>query len=278
LAFWRLVDSGVCDAAFNMALDEALSVSVRKANSPTVMRLYAWEAPAISIGAFQKASDINLEYCTNNNIQIVRRPTGGRAILHGDELTYSFSAKNDDQFAGGLMNAYRRIGEAFNLCFSMAGLKCLVRSTPEKGSNLSRSPLCFASSSLGEISSNGMKIIGSAQKRWKDGFLQQGTIPFATDHTILKAVFRKCFTKFESSAQSGLRELLPHFDVGNFKKLLITAFEETFAVTLVDSQPSSAELELAHQLAAEKYLEQIWTLEGKTDDQFCNNAKISQQV
>ena len=260
-----------------MALDEAISASVRQGNSPTVLRLYAWETPAVSIGAFQKVSDIDFDYCAKKSIPIVRRPTGGRAILHGDELTYSLAAKNEGPFAGGLMDAYRRIGEAFSRCFYAAGLDFSVKEVPEKGKNLVRSPLCFASSSLGEISSEGLKIIGSAQKRWRDGFLQQGSIPLATDHRMLKAVFRMCIDDLGPSAPDGLRRLLPDIDTGHFKELVISAFEETFRITLADSRPSPAELELAHQLAAEKYLEPAWTLEGKADGRSCNNAKRSLQ-
>ena len=179
-----------------MALDEALSVSVRRGDSPVVLRLYTWEAAAVSLGVFQKVGDIDLDYCVRNNIPVVRRPTGGRAILHGDELTYSFSARNEGIFSEGLRESYRRLGAAFSRCFELAGLECSMKNELERGKKLVRSPLCFASSSLGEISSRGMKIIGSAQKRWRNGFLQQGSIPFTIDHQRLRGVFGKFVPAF----------------------------------------------------------------------------------
>ncbi len=262
-----------------MALDEALSISVRRCDSPVVLRIYTWEGAAVSLGAFQKTDDIDLDYCVRSNIPVVRRPTGGRAILHGDELTYSFSAKNEGIFAEGLLESYRRLGAAFGRCFEMAGLTCSMKDEPERGKKLLRSPLCFASSSLGEISSRGMKVIGSAQKRWQDGFLQQGTIPFAIDRLKLHGVFRKFVPASgqhrDYSLSGGLRDLIPALDAGLFKQHIIAAFEETFSVTLDDSRPSPQELELAQQLMAAKYRDSLWTRGEKAGNLSCNSAGIT---
>jgi len=257
LTYWRLIDSGPCGAAFNMALDEALSASVRKGICPPTLRLYTWSTPSVSIGAFQKISAINADYCCANDIPIVRRPTGGRAILHGHELTYSFCAPNLEQFSGGLMDSYRKLGCAFRRCFELTGLDCTMKNDRETGRQLVKSPLCFASTSLGEITSRGMKIIGSAQKRWKDGFLQQGCIPFSVDKPTLAAILKLPASGLpnitENSMIAGLRDLIPDFNPEMFRRHLARAFEETFGVTLVVSLPSPQELEFAHQLASEKY-------------------------
>jgi lipoate-protein ligase A len=90
---WRLIDSGPGDAFYNMALDEAIATGVRKGAAAPTLRLYGWDRPSLTLGCFQKTADINIEYCRSHDIPVVRRPTGGRAILHGDELTYSLSAK-----------------------------------------------------------------------------------------------------------------------------------------------------------------------------------------
>jgi lipoate-protein ligase A len=264
-----------------MALDEALCVSVRRGDSPVVLRLYTWETAAVSLGAFQKTGDIDLDYCVRSNIPVVRRPTGGRAILHGDELTYSFSARNEGIFSEGLRGSYRRLGAAFSRCFELAGLACSMKNEPERGKKHVRSPLCFASSSLGEISSCGMKIIGSAQKRWRDGFLQQGSIPLTIDDQRLRRVFGKVVPASDwhrdYPIQGGLRDLIPALDDALFKRQIIAAFEETFLISLADSRPSPQELELAHQLMAVKYRDPLWTRGEKAGDPFYNSVGIPPQ-
>jgi lipoyl(octanoyl) transferase len=278
---WRLIDSGPCEASFNMALDEALSISVREDDSPPILRFYSWSGLAVSLGAFQKLGDIDAEYCSKRDIPIVRRPTGGRAILHGDEFTYSFSATNDGLFSGGLRDSYRKLGGAFGRCFDLIGLTCAMKNDRESGRELVKSPLCFASTSVGEITSSGIKIIGSAQKRWTEGFLQQGTIPFSIDHRTLSAILKAPFNggprDTDCGVCTGLRALMPDFDPETFRRHLICAFEETFGVTLVNSQPCPQELEIAHQLASEKYRQYPWSLggvrEAKADNRSDNNAE-----
>jgi lipoate-protein ligase A len=157
-----------------MALDEAIATSVRNCESPPTLRLYGWDRPSLSLGSFQKSSSVDLKYCRKNSIPVVRRPTGGRAILHGDELTYSFSARTDHvAFAKGLLESYRTISSAFNLAFRKIGLRVSSKDRRENGRVLTRNPLCFRSSSYGEILIENRKVVGSAQKRWKDGLLQQ---------------------------------------------------------------------------------------------------------
>jgi lipoate-protein ligase A len=249
-----------------MALDEAVAVNVRKGDSPPVLRLYGWNVPSVSIGAFQKTDCLNIEYCINTAIPIVRRITGGRAILHGDEITYSFSSGLDGIFTGGLIDVYRKIGGAFNLCFHMTGLICQIKSSHERGAHPARNPLCFQSASVGEISYDGTKLLGSAQKRWKDGFLQQGTIPFSIDRHMLNEVFKLQRGTLDLCSQWGLRSLLPDLDITKFRDCLVSSFEETFRVKLVSSRPSAQELQLADQLAS-KYLDPAWTLGVKADTQ-----------
>jgi lipoate-protein ligase A len=167
-----------------MALDEAIAIAVRQNTSPPTLRTYGWSAKSVSIGYFQRINDINIDYCHNNTIPIVRRPTGGRAIFHGDEITYSFSAKTTSGlFSKGLQDSYKKISTALGLALRKADLSPelkLMRETkhPLSASDGQKNPLCFRSISFGEIAIMGKKVVGSAQKRWPDGLLQQGSIPF----------------------------------------------------------------------------------------------------
>ncbi|MGC2064339.1 MAG: biotin/lipoate A/B protein ligase family protein [Thermodesulfovibrionales bacterium] len=255
---WRLIDSGKCAPAFNMALDEALALSVRQGSSPPVLRFYGWKIPSITLGCFQKLADIDLEYCLAQGIPVVRRPTGGRAILHDAELTYSFSARTDlDFFSGGIINSYRNISEAFHQALHRIGLQADVRREREKGAVLAGSPLCFQSSSYGEILLNGRKIVGAAQKRWSDGLLQQGSLSYEHNEELMLRIcrvsrddLRRCMT--------GIREALPELDEDRLKDALTAAFEDRFAVRLAASSPSPAEIQQAEVLLDQKYLRDSW--------------------
>ncbi len=129
----RLVTSGACSASYNMALDEALSVSARSGNSPPCLRIYGWDRPSVSLGRMQRASDLDLDYCKQAAIPVVRRPTGGRAILHAVELTYSFSASNNIKGLGsGVLDCYAALAQAFMHAFKSLGFSALSGSRTKK--------------------------------------------------------------------------------------------------------------------------------------------------
>lgn len=268
---WRLIDSGPCDAAYNMALDEAIAISVRNGEAAPTLRFYGWESLSVSIGSFQNIAEIDTEYCTNNNIPVVRRPTGGRGILHGDELTYSFSARNEGDFSGGLLESYRKLSIAFKSAMESAGLMVSLKEKRESGRNLKRSPICFKSTSFGEISINSIKIIGSAQKRWNDAFLQQGSIPYSIDYERTSSVF-KINTNFSKNEMLGLREIVKNFNADSFKEAIRLSFESVFNIKLVDSHLSVHEQEIAHLLLQEKHLNPIWTQGTAKSSRFYNNS------
>lgn len=281
---WRLIDSGDCDAAYNMALDEAIALTVKEGYSPPTLRFYGWDRSSVTLGSFQRITDIDVLYCSENNIPIVRRPTGGRGILHGDELTYSFSSKNEGIFSNGLMEAYRALSAVFAHAFHLIGLQITIKNDREPVKNLYRSPVCFESTSIGEISLEGKKIIGSAQKRWKEGFLQQGSIPYCIDRKKLAAVFktinRSCETVKEEYFKEiiGLREIFADFSHERLKEYIVSSFEEKFGVTLFNSQPSPQERSLALLLYSEKYHCPQWNLEGIKNNLSCNNNEIQMKA
>lgn len=258
---WRLIDSGPCSASYNMALDEAIAINVRSGDSPPTLRLYGWKRPSVSLGSFQKIESIDLAYCANNEIPVVRRPTGGRGILHGDELTYSFSSKNNGDFSGSLLETYRKLGVAFSAALNSIGLQTTMKMARESGRNLTRNPLCFKSISYGEISLDNKKLIGSAQKRWSDGFLQQGSIPYAISDEETIRIFNLAPSLYMNDGMICLKRLLPNLSHNRFKKAIKEAFEETFNIRLVRSEISQEEQLLAKELEARKYLAPEWNLQ-----------------
>lgn len=256
---WRFIDSGPCSASYNMAVDEAVAISVRKGDSPATLRLYGWDRPSVSLGSFQGLTGINIPFCEANGIPIVRRPTGGRAILHGDELTYSFSSASEGLFSEGLLDSYRKLSSALKSALDTLGVRATVKMKRESGRTLARNPLCFKTTSYGEISSGGKKLIGSAQKRWKNGFLQQGSIPYAEDKELMNKIFTIVPPSDLKKTIGGLRGLVKDLNPERFKEALRTAFENTFRVNVIPSSLSPQEIHLAQALESQKYRSREWT-------------------
>lgn len=254
---WRFIDSGPCSATYNMALDEAIATVVRKDNAPPTLRLYCWDIPSVSIGYFQKISEINTEYCSANNIPVVRRITGGRAILHNHEMTYSFAVKTTHGiFSKGLLDSYKKLSRAFNSALLKVGLfpeTKLRRKSPH-----SRSSLCFHATSYGEITINNKKVIGAAQKRWIDGLLQQGCIPYSINMDDTVKVFRIENAHETKNFVFGLKDIFPDFNPDAFKKILKASFEEIFHIWLIPSSPTPEEISLARKIETQKYLTREW--------------------
>ncbi|MBE0426141.1 MAG: lipoate--protein ligase family protein [Nitrospirae bacterium] len=261
---WRFIDSGICGAAYNMAIDEAIAVSVRKEIMPPTLRIYGWDTLAVSIGYFQKSGEIDVEYCSGKNIPIVRRATGGRAILHGEGVTYSFSVKTiSGPFSKGLIDSYKKISTALISSLSKIGLSAEIamnRKNPRSLQAIDRkiNPLCFNSVSYCEITVNDTKIIGSAQKRWTDGLLQQGTIPFSVDKKETIRIFGIDNTPDLSRSLIGLRDLFPAIKTDKVKNSIRNSFEEIFNIKLILSYPSEQEIELARELEVRKYMSDEW--------------------
>ena len=254
---WRFIDTGPCSAYYNMALDEAIATLVRKDNAPPTLRLYSWDVPSVTIGYFQKISEVHTEYCAAQNIPVVRRQTGGRAILHNHELTYSFSIKTTHGlFSKGLRDSYKKISGAFNNALLKVGL--LPETRLRRRSYRSRSSLCFHTTSYGEITINNKKVLGSAQKRWSDGLLQQGSIPYTVDSDDAVKVFKIEDTRVTKDFIIGLKDLFPDFNPDTFKKILKTSFEETFGIWLIPSFPSPEEISLARELETHRYHTEEW--------------------
>jgi lipoyl(octanoyl) transferase len=262
---WRIIDTGSCSAAYNMALDESIAIAVRQDISPPTLRIYGWDQPSVSIGCFQRSGNLDLGYCRENDILIVRRLTGGRAVLHNDEITYSFSVKTQTGlFSKGLLDSYKKISTALALALSKVGLspQSKIHKTNPKSkiqnSNL-HNPLCFQSISYGEVSVNNIKVIGSAQKRWADGLLQQGSIPFTVNEDELLKLFQPNSVQTRKEPLIGLKQIAPGLSHDEIKNAIRISFEETFQVALIHSSPSQEESSLAQELESQKYLSDAWT-------------------
>ncbi len=173
------LDTGYRDGRFNMELDEWLLLRAEEENLPPVLRVYGWQPPAVSIGFFQSLEEtVDLKRCQQFGVEVVRRPTGGRAILHLDDFTYSFVVREEEVGAvRGLTGTYLLISQALVEGLRRLGVEARLERGKIKGQQLFRGGPCFASISRYEIEVGGRKLVGSAQRRMGRAILQHGSIP-----------------------------------------------------------------------------------------------------
>ncbi|TYR75615.1 lipoate--protein ligase family protein [Rossellomorea vietnamensis] len=193
---WRYIDSGNCSPSYNMALDEALLDWHSEGKIPPVIRFYGWDPATLSVGYFQKVEkEINMEAVKEHGLGFVRRPTGGRGVLHEHELTYSVIVTEEHpEMPKTVTEAYRVISEGILRGFRALGLEAyfaVPRTEEEKqGLKSPRSAVCFDAPSWYELVVEGRKVAGSAQTRQKGVILQHGSILLDLDEDKLFSLFK----------------------------------------------------------------------------------------
>ncbi|MGD6966999.1 lipoate--protein ligase family protein [Rossellomorea vietnamensis] len=193
---WRYIDSGNCSPSYNMALDEALLDWHSEGKIPPVIRFYGWEPATLSVGYFQKVEkEIKMDAVKKHGLGFVRRPTGGRGVLHEHELTYSVIVTEEHpEMPKTVTEAYRVISEGILRGFRALGLEAyfaVPRTEEEKqGLKSPRSAVCFDAPSWYELVVEGRKVAGSAQTRQKGVILQHGSILLDLDEDKLFSLFK----------------------------------------------------------------------------------------
>lgn len=249
------------NGAYNMAVDDAILDSVARGDQPPTLRLYAWSPPCLSLGYAQDESDADLERIARFGWGIVRRPTGGRAILHTDELTYSLAMPADHPIAeGDIVASYRRISQALMTALEALGLHPESRRR-EIGEAKQVGAVCFETPSHYEITVGGRKLIGSAQVRRKNGVLQHGSLPLTgdlgricdalayPDETARTAAKPNVYARAITLSEALNREVSWH----NAAQAVVYGFQTTFNITLQPSTLSQTEHQHTEQLVTERY-------------------------
>lgn len=171
------------DGATNMAVDEAVAEHVGAGQAPPTLRFYTWEPACLSLGYAQRVSDVDRERLHAHGWHVVRRLTGGRAILHVDELTYSVSTPIDEpRVEGGVVESYRRLSQGLLAGLQILGAAVHAERAAEGARGFS-GPVCFEVPSDYEITAQGKKLLGSAQTRRSGMVLQHGALPLFGDIT-----------------------------------------------------------------------------------------------
>ncbi len=245
-----------------MAFDDFLLRKVEKERGLTFVRFYRWKNPTVSIGRRQKARDvINFDKLRQFGASFVRRPTGGKAVLHYEELTYSVSSSsNEFNKVPSVRYAYNRIARALLDGLKNLGVKAEIVSKDPKGIVKSDLP-CFSYPTRDEITVNGKKIIGSAQKRVKDAFLQHGSIP-VKDH-------RKMYAEITGIDYHLLENTMTTIELEIKREVsfqeLVSAFREgflkTFSIDLLNYELTFDELNEVKKIEREIYSQDKWNYE-----------------
>jgi lipoyl(octanoyl) transferase len=262
---WRLIHSGYTSGARNMAIDEAITVAMGEGSVPPTIRFYGWNPPCLSLGYAQKAEEVEWEVCRQYGVDVVRRPTGGRAILHDKEVTYSLAAPEDNPLvSGSILESYLKISRGLLVGMEKLGIQAAIIS--HKDLSGLGTGACFDSPSFYELVVQGRKAVGSAQTRKNGIVLQHGSIIRELDIEQLFAVLhfpkseirdrmKEAFKNKACSLQEVAGRILTDPEI---IQAMSQGFAEGLGINLVAGSLSKLELELTEELEHSKYSSLEW--------------------
>ncbi len=269
---WRLIiEESPRSGAANMAIDEAIAEAAAAGTVPPTLRFYRWHLPTVSLGRHQKLADVDEVQIAARGYDLVRRTTGGRAILHSDELTYSVGGPIEEpHMAGGVMDAYLRFSNGL-----LSGLEALglVAETASGRTRAARdlSAACFEAPSAYEITAGGLKLMGSAQSRRKGYVLQHGSLPLWGDITRLVDVLAlPCPDKVSLRQQllskaitlADALDVPPDSERLDFPRVaaaMANGFASALDLVLEPGALTAAELRRSAELIRTRYADPAWT-------------------
>lgn len=256
---WRLIPYSLHDAADNMAIDEAILDAHLAGQSPPTLRLYGWKPPAVSIGYGQKLSAPVEERIRSHGFDIVRRATGGRAVLHSHELTYSFvgSATGGDSvdnafLSESVVKAYKQICEGLIQAFNEIGLALSLGASSAEYRNAHD---CFLATTSADLHYQGKKMIGSAQLRRRSAVLQHGSILLDQPQDLMRTLLRPSADssvpqkigndELAEQRHANLYDVLgERVSIDHLQDAMKTGFEKAFQRVLVTSELNDEERKL----------------------------------
>lgn len=256
---WRLLIDPPRDGASNMALDEVLLEGQAAGAAPPTLRLYRWAPACLSLGRFQRSAEIDRGACARAGVPVVRRPSGGRALLHDDELTYALALRADHPLLAGadsILESYRRISAAL-----LAGLRLLeapVELAPA-ARRRGASAACFDTPASYELTVDGRKLVGSAQARREAALLQHGAIPLTPHAARLNALLVAPPPDLDTKMIALDQALGRGASFAALAQALAQGFAAAWGVRLEPGGWSAAELARAEELRRTRYNDDDWT-------------------
>jgi lipoate-protein ligase A len=260
---YRFLNTGIQDATVNMAIDEAILTHYLRGDVPPTVRVFRWSQPAISLGRFQSIErEIDTDECARQGVTLVRRPTGGRAVYHEAEFTYSIVIGKGDDVPSGVVAAYAYLSQGLMEALRLLGVQSEMS---DERVNKHPSAACFASSTQADLTSGGFKLIGSAQV-WKDhALLQQGSLPLEDRASSFFRMLRYPDPQAREQAlqlykekTTPLHTFVPHASWNDVAYAFQQGFSTFLQHDIVMEELSASEWDLAQQLAQEKYSQLNW--------------------
>lgn len=272
-AVWRvIIEDEPRSGPANMALDQAIAEACVAGDSLPTLRFYRWQPPAVSLGRHQPAGEVDLDTVQERGYEVVRRPTGGRAILHTDELTYSVAAAADEpRVQGGVMDAYLRLSNALVQGLRMVGVSAVDKAGGHVRTGKDVSAACFEVPSAYEITVGGRKLMGSAQSRRAGYVLQHGSLPLTGDIGRLVDVLalpgeERARLRAELVGRActlaealGVPKEDPQVQFAPVARALQKGFEEELALNFKAGQATPGELRRAAELIRTQFASPDWT-------------------
>lgn len=253
---WRMIDTGVGKAADNMATDETL-LEMQAEDAKPVLRLYGWE-PSISLGRFQDTENIKRSLLDEHGVACVRRMTGGGALVHGGDLSYSLVLPRSYLAGTGVKESYRHLCRFLMRLYEKLGLEAWF--TADAGLEACPSPICLAANEPYDIVINGKKMGGNAQRYTKKTLLMHGSIPMRFERERFAPLFG-CDAGLERAAC--LESLKIPIEYEELAELVRDSFSQTFGVHMEPGDLSHAESARTKELIEQKYADEKWTWHGK---------------
>jgi lipoate-protein ligase A len=265
---WRLLDSGYADGPLNMAVDDALLDALVAGEGRPTLRLYGWRPPAVSLGYFQPLDEgISLTEIAARGFGLVRRPSGGRAILHKDEVTYSVTVPEGQVESGqSVMGSYRSISRGIEAGLSLLGLGAELADRKDQPRMKAEGlpTVCFAKAARCDMTFEGRKIVGSAQTRRRGVIMQHGSVPIHIDPAEHLAVMPGGGTDEESQrrllgAACGVADALGRpVSYEELSHALAEGFAQRLGLVLEPGELSDWERQRTDELYATRYTTEAW--------------------
>lgn len=248
---WRLILDGPVAGVRNMALDRAIQLSVDAGDAPPTLRLYRWKRPTVTLGRFQDAASVDLALCDTLGVDVVRRFTGGRGVLHDDELTYAVIARRADGVPQGISASYAYLCRGLVETYRLLGVGAEVT---QRDAGVKGSAACYLHATPADLSVDARKLSGSAQVWHRDTVLQHGSFVRSRDVAREARVFRLDESHADLLERSAvaLDEIVPVLpDVSALCDAAAKGFARGLGIEFVSGGPTAAELSRADELEDE---------------------------